>query len=420
MKTEIIEANLKFTDLDSSSTDKIEFPDPEEVAFLQHSSGTTGLKKGVALTHRQVINQITHLSNSISLNEKDRIAAWVPLYHDMGLIASVILPMLTGIPLEIIDPFEWVAKPHLLLNIISKSKATNCWQPNFAYIFLSDRINSKKIEDINLSSIRAFINCGEPVTAYAHQKFLSRFKDYGVNSESLCTMYALAENVFVVSAGGFEKPVKTLTADIDLFQKEGRIKENSVGKSFVSSGQVVENCEVKIVNDSGGECASNTLGEIYIRSDCLFSEYFHRPIETEKAFQEGWYKTGDLGFILNDDLFVIGRKNDMIIVAGKNIYPQDIEDIVSDTSGAHPGRVTAFGHFNEKKGTQDLIILAEPENENSDSHILLEREIRKRVSQLSEAVVDHIYFVPRMWLIKSTSGKISRSQSKEKWLKSHL
>lgn len=117
---------------------------PTDIAFLQHSSGTTGLKKGVALTHQEVMNQIQHLSDCLELTQNDRIAAWVPVYHDMGLIASLILPLLTGTPLEIMDAFDWVANPDLLLNVLSQTKSTLCWQPNFAYIFLADRVQEKK------------------------------------------------------------------------------------------------------------------------------------------------------------------------------------------------------------------------------------------------------------------------------------
>lgn len=229
-------------------------------------------------------------------------------------------------------------------------------------------------------------------------------------------MYGMAENVCIISAGGIKNPLKTITADLMLYHERNKIAIAEVGKTFVSAGQVIGNCQVKIVDNSGHTVPEYSIGEIYIRSDCLFKEYFHRPEETKNAFEDGWYKSADMGFFIDDDLFVIGRKNDMLIIAGKNIYPQDIEEIVSAIPGVHPGRVTACGHFNESKGTQELVLLIEPENDNNEKLIPLEKEIRKRITQLSGVTIDHLQFVPRMWLVKSTSGKISRSGSRIKWL----
>jgi acyl-CoA synthetase (AMP-forming)/AMP-acid ligase II len=391
--------------------------DPDEIAFLQHSSGTTGLKKGVALTHRQVLTHIGKLSKAFQLTPQDRIASWVPLYHDLGLIAAVILPLLTGIPVEMMDTFDWVANPHLFLNVISKTKATITFQPNFAYIFLAERVQDKKIPDLDLRSLRAIINAGEPISDLAHNKFYQRFAPFGFDKNCFCSLYGMAENVLGLTVGGFSKPLKTFTVNKDLYFKNYQLEESSIGKTFVSCGQVLENAQVKIVSETGQTLPEGTIGEIYLKSDWLFKEYYHRPVETQNAFFDGWYKSGDLGFFIKDDLYVIGRKNDMMIIAGKNIYPQDIEEIISSIPGVYQGRVSVFGYDNETKGTQEMIILIEPQTDQEQELIHLEKEIRKTVAQLSEATIDQIHFVPHMWLIKSTSGKISRTANRAKWIK---
>src|SRR5687768_12321308 len=172
---------------------------PEDIVLLQHSSGTTGLQKGVALSHRAVFNQLYAYGKSLSLNENDVIVSWLPLYHDMGLIAGFIMPILSGVPLVLMSPFDWVRAPYRLVQSISKYRGTLVWLPNFAYNFLAQKIRDRHIEEVNISSLRAVINCSEPVRWESHQTFYERFKDYGLKYEALQTSYAMAENVFCVT-----------------------------------------------------------------------------------------------------------------------------------------------------------------------------------------------------------------------------
>ena len=172
---------------------------PEDIVLLQHSSGTTGLQKGVALSHQAVFNQLDAYGESLSLNENDVIVSWLPLYHDMGLIAGFIMPVLSGVPLVLLSPFDWVRAPYKLLQSISKYSGTLVWLPNFAYNFSAQKIRDRHIEGVDLSSLRAIINCSEPVRWESHQAFYERFKAYGLKSEMLQTSYAMAENVFSVT-----------------------------------------------------------------------------------------------------------------------------------------------------------------------------------------------------------------------------
>src|SRR5215207_9811526 len=172
---------------------------PESIVLLQHSSGTTGLQKGVALSHQAVFNQLNAYGKALSLNDDDVVVSWLPLYHDMGLIAGFLLPILSAIPLVLMSPFDWVRAPYRLMQSVSTYRGTLTWLPNFAYNFCAQKIRDRHLEGVDLSSWRAVINCSEPVRWESHQAFYERFKNHGLRLDALQTSYAMAENVFGVT-----------------------------------------------------------------------------------------------------------------------------------------------------------------------------------------------------------------------------
>lgn len=391
----------------------------EDILLLQYSSGTTGLRKGVALSNRAVMNQLRNTADALRLTEDDRIASWAPLYHDLGLIANLLLPLAHRVPVTLMSPFDWVVRPAMLLDAITQSRATLCWMPNFAYNFLADRVPEKDASHIDLSSVRAFINVAEPIHASSHRAFLDRYESKGVNRNALCTCYALAENTFAVTQGGIDQPVRYEEVDWREFAQQQQAIAPSVNtlvrRTLVSSGVAINNNYVKIVNSKRLPHPDRHVGEIAVHSDSLMSGYYDRPGLTEEVLENGWYYTGDAGFICNGHLFVTGRLTDMIIVAGKNIYPQDIEEVVFSIEGIIPGRAVSFGLQEPAKGTEEVVVLAEttlPETE----HTTLKLAIAQRVKAELECIANRIELLPHMWLIKSSSGKLSRSACRKKYL----
>ena len=174
----------------------------DDIALLQHSSGTTGLQKGVALAHKAIFNQLESYSEALKANPDDVVISWLPLYHDMGLIAGFLMPIFLGIPLVIMSPFTWVRAPYLLMQAISDFNGTLCWLPNFAYNFCAKKIRDRDMENIDLATLRAVINCSEPMRKPSHDMFLNVFSQYGFRESALATSYAMAENVFAVTQGG--------------------------------------------------------------------------------------------------------------------------------------------------------------------------------------------------------------------------
>ena len=400
-------------------TDEIE---PESLAFIQHSAGTTGLQKGVALTHAAVLRQLGHLAQALKIDPAtDRTYSWLPLYHDMGLIACFILPMVCHVPVVMQSPIEWVMQPEAMLQIISEHRCTLAWMPNFGFQFVPRRTPQSRWGNYDLSSLRALINCSEPVRAGSMAEFQSAFK---IPAAALHSSYAMAENVFAVTQspiGG--SALTTIWADGRAFRSAHRIvpvAEGSSGAlSFTSSGTLLPNHEVRIVSD-GKLVGEREAGEILVKSDCLFDGYYNRPDLTKDAIVDGSYHTGDLGFMLNGELYVVGRRKDLLIIGGENLYPQDIEEIVAGHPSIHDGRVIAMGLYNPNLGTEDIVVVAEVEREEmlADS-AELEQQIRSRVVSAMGVAVRTIFLKPPKWIVKSTAGKAARAATREKLLKEH-
>jgi fatty-acyl-CoA synthase len=400
---------------------------PETLAFIQHSAGTTGLQKGVALTHAAVLRQIEYLARALQIDPAaDRVYSWLPLYHDMGLIACFMLPMVSRLTVVMQSPLDWVMHPESMLEIISKFKCTLAWMPNFAFQFVPRRTPRDRWAQYNLSSVRALINCSEPVRVSSMHEFQSAFASIGLKSNALQSSYAMAENVFAVTQSDITQPSgpPRIWADGQQFRANHvivSVAEGTAGSiSFQSSGRLLPGQQVRIVSDSGELLGDGHAGEIYIKSDTLFEGYYNRPDLTTVAIVDGWYRTGDLGFCLDGELFVVGRKKDLIIVGGENLYPQDIEEIVGSHATIHDGRAVAMGVYNPDLGTDDIVVVAEVEREEllADAE-KIQRELRNLVVAGIGVAVRTILLKPPKWIVKSTAGKPARSSTRDKLLHEH-
>jgi acyl-CoA synthetase (AMP-forming)/AMP-acid ligase II len=410
---------------------EIQFSDNEiranGLAFIQHSAGTTGLQKGVALTHAAVLRQLGHLAQALKIDPtRDRIYSWLPLYHDMGLIACFMLPMVYHLPVVMQSPLDWVMHPETMLQIISRHKCTLGWLPNFAFQFVPRRTPRSRWTQYDLSSVRALINCSEPVRAGSMKEFEDAFASIGLRSQALQSSYAMAENVFAVTQSDIEgqSGPSRISADGQQFRSAHRVMpvaETAEGAlSFTSSGRLLPNHDVRIVSDAGDILTDGHVGEVLVKSDCLFEGYYNRPDLTAQAIVNGWYHTGDLGFSMDGELYVVGRIKDLLIIGGENIYPQDIEEIVAGHLAIHDGRVTAMGVYNRDLGTEEIIVVAEVEREELLARSgEIEQEVRSRVVAGLGLAVRTIFLKPPMWIVKSTAGKPARSATREKLFREH-
>lgn len=383
--------------------------------LLQHSSGTTGLQKPVVLSHRAILNHVVNLGNGYGLTESDKIVSWLPLYHDFGLIACFQIPLAYGITTIQINPFEWVLAPILLLEAITKEKATLTCLPNFAYNVLSEKIHDDELSEINLKSLRLLVNAAEPVRHDSHKKFIDKFERYGLNPLALAAMYGMAEVTLGLTVTDSGRPITELTVDRNELSR-GVMKladDNSVTRVCVSSGKLLDGCDARIVDENRKDIPDGLVGEVAVKSVSMFDGYRNYPEKTAEVVEDGWYFTGDYGFRYQDEFFIIGRKKDLIIVAGKNIYPEDIEDSLNQVEGIIPGRVISFGEEDERMGTEQIAVVAETKVESDKEKNALRLAILK-AGMAIDVNIHKVYLVPPRWLIKSSAGKPSRKANKER------
>lgn len=383
--------------------------------LLQHSSGTTGLQKPVILSHRAVLDHITNLEEALLLSENDSIASWLPLYHDMGLIAAFHLPLAYGITTIQIDPFQWVLAPVIHLEAISKEKATISWLPNFAYNIFADKVDEEELEGLSLESLRLTINCSEPVRSDSHKVFADRFNKYGFKETALGASYGMAETTFAVTQTVPNQKINELKVNREKLANGivEIVEDGQFIRVCVSCGKLVKSCQVRIVDENRRDLPIGRVGEIAVKSVSMFDGYRNYPEKTAEVVEDHWYFTGDYGFVHNDEYYIIGRKKDIIIVAGNNIYPEDVEDVVNQVAGVIPGRVIAFAQEDESMGTEQVAVIAETKADSDEEKNRVRLEIMKAGMTINVNIY-RVYLVPSRWLIKSSAGKPSRKANKER------
>ncbi len=395
---------------------------PAEALFLQFSGGTTGPQKAVVITAPMLAAQLESLRTCLAFTPEDSVVSWLPMYHDMGLIACLWLPLWNGAPSLHFAAADWLLNPALLFEFVTRHRGTLCWLPNFAFSFMAgqhDRIQGT----YSLHLVRAWINCSEPVRLLSFNAFAEHYAHWGVSPDSLQASYAMAENVFAVTQTELGKPPVTFPrASVNRGGTYPQLAFDLIDDVYVSSGRVLEGMQVRIVNSEGAPCEDGGAGEIQIRTQSLFSGYWGgQGFVTSAVSADGWYATGDYGFFADGELFVVGRLRDMIIVAGQNILPEDVETVVNSVAGIYPGRVVAFGVMNEAHGTEGLAIVAETRGDFSSADVVsLQNEIFRLIVNTIGVAPRVVAVVPQRWIVKSTAGKISRRDTRDRFQREML
>lgn len=413
---------VKFIDIDGVQPARERFDpmhiDPENIAFLQHSSGTTGSKKGVCLSHKAVINQVSSYAGSLGLQPEDNIVSWLPVYHDMGLVACMIMPLVLGLTVVMMEPLRWTVQPVMLFEAIDKYDGRFVWLPNFAFEHLCKTVGGlSPVAD--LSRVKAFINCSEPCKLETFERFTRTFSGWGVRSSQLQVCYAMAENVFAVTQTPLERePQGAFPEVLSPLGSEGTMTPttSSADELIASVGFPIPGVEICIRDDDGNPLPDGKVGEITLKGDCLFKEYFNLADVTAERLQHGYYHTRDLGFRRNGELFVLGRMDDLIIANGKNFYAHDLEAIVNEIEGVKPGRCIVFGLFNASLGSEQVVIVAEAMPELDITETVLRRVIKENIFDKSGLLIKDAHIVNHTWLVKTSSGKLSRDANRAKYL----
>jgi fatty-acyl-CoA synthase len=393
-----------------------------DICFLQFTSGSTGFPKGVQIRHENLAaNARFILQDALRLNASDIVVSWLPLHHDMGLIGKLLAPLFFGCPTVFIPTQRFIRSPRVWMETVSQHRGTITFGPNFALDLVTRATSSAAIEALDLTALRV-LGCGaEPIHAEVLRRVSALLTRAGMPPQAVLPCYGMAEATLAISFGELEEPPRTVRIKRRAYEQQGRIERLAPDDAdpfmeLVGCGYPNEEHEIAIVDEHGARRAEVTLGEIVVRGPSMPGAYFGDSTIDSKTYRDGWLHTGDLGFLLDGELYVSGRQKDLIILHGQNIFPQDIEWIAGSAPGARPGGVVAISIAREATEALALVIEARP---NADLEVL-----RQQVSRLLAAragvVAEQIVFVEPNTLPRTTSGKLQRSQTRSLLMENRL
>lgn len=393
-------------------------------ALIQYTSGSTGEPKGVALTHDNLIANIRAVGEAVQAKPTDVVVSWLPLYHDMGLIGAWLGSLYYGLPLTVMSPLSFLNHPERWLWAIHYHRATISAGPNFAYELCVTKIDDAVIEGLDLSSWRLAFNGAEAVHPKTIRNFIRRFAAYGFKPETMYPVYGLAESSVALTFPPINRQVRIDKISRSDFNNELKAtpcvatEKNCI--EFVSCGKPIPGHEVKIVDQQGAELPDRSVGRLWFKGPSAMLGYYHNPKASKAIFHDGWWESGDLAYKADDEIFITGRKKDVIIKAGRNLYPQEIEEITGQVKGVRRGCVVAFGSVNPKTGTEQLIVVAETRERRITLKEKLMMEVIEQITNSIGEPPDKVILVAPKTIPKTSSGKLQRSSTKEMYLQGRL
>lgn len=416
-KAESLEALHTVDTLEKTPSKDWDVPDltRDDLAFLQFTSGSTSAPKGVMVTHGNLLANLDGIMNvGLEIDEDDVAVSWLPLYHDMGLIGFMLAPVWYAVPTTYMSPVEFVKHPRRWMETIDEYRGTIAFAPNFAYALAAKRTKDRHLAEYDLSCLKA-LGCGaEPNHPGTLNYFLDHFEPAGLPRECLLPCYGMAEATLAMTFVGLQEEMTVDVVDAEAYQIEGvaRPTEEAEGAlEFVSCGRPFPGHEIVVVGEDGTPAGPREVGEIVFRGPSIASGYWDDPEKTSETFTEIGLRTGDLGYIADGELYVTGRKKDLIILNGRNYDPQSIEWVVQEVEGVRKGNVVAFSIPGER--TEELVIVAEIKGESGDG---LEDAISSAVREELMISPGHVALVGRGALPKTSSGKLQRAKTRADYM----
>jgi acyl-CoA synthetase (AMP-forming)/AMP-acid ligase II len=410
----------------------LHFPEACSLAFLQYTSGSTGNPKGVMVTHANLIHNENVIKTACEHDDATVFAGWLPFYHDMGLIGNVFQPLFLGVMSVLMAPMTFLVTPAAWLRAISKYRATTSGGPNFAYELCVHRVTPEEMRDIDLSSWRIAFDGAEPVKAHVIEAFIQKFESCGFRREAFYPCYGLAESTLFVTGGSHTEPVVTLSVDAEELRRNKVVEQPGSSTVLVGCGRTNMGQSVVIVDpESLRVLPDGQVGEIWQSGGSVTAGYWGKPELTEATFAartaDGagpYMRTGDLGFLQGGELFVSGRLKDLIIIRGRNYYPDDIETAVyQGRSALRPGGAVAFTQHAD--GDEKLVVVAEVQRTflsrlEMRTYRTLLAEVRAQISDLFGLRLAQLVLIRPGSIPKTSSGKLRRRYCRELHLSDQL
>lgn len=403
--------------------------DKHDIAYLQYSSGSTGEPKGVMLSHANLISNTRLITDSYHMTREDKLVNWLPLYHDMGFVGGILSPISVGAQTNLLPSATVAHNPYILLKVISDLRATMTAAPNFIFDLAVNKMTNEEKVQLDLSSLRVIVNGAEPINAETLTKFNACFAEVGLDKMALKPSYGMAEACLLVTATPIEQHFKSLVLDPDKLLLGKVIHNQEQGRDIACSGKIISDTPVKIVHqETRVPLPDGYIGEIMVKGDSISRGYWQKPDLNKQTFnlsvdgKTGFMATGDLGFIENNYLYVSGRKKEMLIINGRNYYPQDIEHSLlslSDTLMPHGAAVFEVLNANNNK---EIILVTELTRKalRQKNHQEIIQCIKEVISEEHELKLNTIILLKPVSLAKTSSGKIQRLACRQLYLNEQL
>jgi 1-acyl-sn-glycerol-3-phosphate acyltransferase len=393
-------------------------PKADDIAFLQYTSGSTGSPKGVILTHANLLANLRAMGQALQVNSSDVFVSWLPLYHDMGLIGAWLGSLYYAFRMVAMSPLAFLARPQSWLRTIHRYGGTLSAAPNFAYQLCARRIEERELEGLDLSSWRLAFNGAEPVSPETLEEFGARFARHGLRREALTPVYGLAECTVGLAfpplgrgpkIDRIDRATFANTGRAELVQDDGQRDELRV----VACGHPIPGHQIRIVDSAGRETGERQEGRLQFNGPSATQGYYRNPEETQRLFDGAWLDSGDYAYIAEGDVYLTGRAKDLIIRAGRNIYPYELEEAAGNIPGVRKGCVAVVGSIDARTNVEQIVVLAETREKDVEVREKLKRQINDAAFDLIGMTPDDIVLVPPRTVLKTSSGKIRRAACRD-------
>jgi fatty-acyl-CoA synthase len=390
---------------------------PDDLCYLQYSSGSTRFPRGIGVTHRALLCNCREIAEvAMRVREDDRVVSWLPLYHDMGLVGTFLASLAAQVSVDFLATDGFARRPLVWLDLISRNRATISYAPSFGYDLCRRRAKPGQIAGLDLSSWRVAGVGAELIDPAVIDGFVETFAPAGFSAGAVLPSYGLAEATLGVTFAPLGEGLRTDRVDADVLGRHRRavLSNAAGGRAFVRCGRPLPSQRLEIRDETGAALPPRVVGRVFIRGESVMAGYYDDPAATAAALRDGWLDTGDIGYLAEGELVIVGRAKDTIIVNGRNIWPQDLEWAAEQLAEVRPGDCAAFGAAEPGCGER-AILLVQCRLADAAARAALAESVHRRVREATGVDV-RVVLVPAHSLPRTSSGKLNRGLARERYL----